>query len=34
MSDTDFEFNLDFTLMDEQIQKFKEENSRLIKEWF
>jgi SMC interacting uncharacterized protein involved in chromosome segregation len=34
MSDTDFEFIMDFTLMDQQIEKFKEENNRLIKEWY
>ncbi len=34
MNDSDFEFNMDFTLMDQQIEKFKEENSRLLKEWY
>jgi hypothetical protein len=34
MSDTDFEFNMDFALMDQQIEKFKEENSRILKEWY
>ena len=34
MNDTDFEFNMDFTLMDQQIEKFKAENSRLLKEWY
>ena len=34
MNDTDFEFNMDFALMDQQIAKFKEENSRLLKEWY
>lgn len=34
MNDPDFEFNMDFTLMDQQVEKFKEENSRLLKEWY
>ena len=34
MSDTDFEFNMDFALMDQQIQKFKEENKRILNEWY
>jgi hypothetical protein len=33
MNDPDFEFNMDFALMDQQIEKFKEEDSRLLKEW-
>ena len=33
MNDPDFEFNMDFALMDQEIEKFKEENSRLLKEW-
>jgi hypothetical protein len=33
-NDADFEFNMDFALMDREIQKFKEENSRLLKEWY
>jgi glycerol-3-phosphate responsive antiterminator len=34
MRDTDFEFNMDFALMDQQIEKFKEENSSLLREWY
>ena len=34
MNDTDFEFNMDFALMDQQIEKLKEEDSRLLKEWY
>lgn len=33
MNDPDFEFNMDFALMDQQLEKFKEEDSRLLKEW-
>lgn len=32
MSDTDFEFNLDFALMEQQIEKFKAENNRILNE--
>jgi DNA anti-recombination protein RmuC len=34
MSDTDFEFNMDFALMDQQIEKFKTENARILNEWY
>ena len=34
MSDTDFEFNMDFALMDQQIEKFKAENARILNEWY
>jgi SMC interacting uncharacterized protein involved in chromosome segregation len=34
MSDTDFEFNMDFALMDQQIEKFKEENTRILNDWY
>jgi len=34
MNDPDFEFNMDFALMDQQIEKFKEEDSRLLREWY
>ena len=34
MNDPDFEFNMDFALMDQQLEKFKEEDSRLIREWY
>jgi len=34
MSDTDFEFNMDFALMDQQIEKFKAENNRILNEWY
>ena len=34
MNNPDFEFNMDFALMDQQIQKFKEEDSRLLREWY
>lgn len=32
MSDTDFEFNMDFALMDQQIEKFKVENAKILNE--
>jgi DNA phosphorothioation-dependent restriction protein DptG len=34
LNDSDFEFNMDFALMDQQIEKFKEENSRILNEWY
>jgi hypothetical protein len=34
MNDPDFEFNMDFALMDQQIEKFKEEDSRLLRDWY
>jgi DNA anti-recombination protein RmuC len=34
MNDTDFEFNMDFALMDQQIEKFKAENNRILNEWY
>lgn len=34
MSDIDFEFNMDFALIDQEIEKFKTENSQLLKEWY
>jgi uncharacterized protein YPO0396 len=34
MSDTDFEFNMDFALMDQEIEKFKAENNRILNEWY
>jgi hypothetical protein len=34
MSDTDFEFNMDFALMDQQIEKFKAENARILNDWY
>lgn len=34
MNDTDFEFNMDFALMDQQIEKFKAENARILNEWY
>lgn len=34
LNDPDFEFNMDFALIDQEIEKFKEENSRLLKEWY
>lgn len=34
MNDTDFEFNMDFALMDQQIEKFKAENTRILNEWY
>ena len=34
MNDTDFEFNMDFALMDQQIEKFKAENNRIMNEWY
>jgi DNA anti-recombination protein RmuC len=34
MNDTDFEFNMDFALMDQQIEKFKSENRRILNEWY
>ena len=33
MSDTDFEFHMDFALMDQEIEKFKAENARILNEW-
>jgi ATP-dependent DNA ligase len=33
MSDTDFEFNMDFALMEQQIEKFKTENNSILNEW-
>jgi hypothetical protein len=34
MNDTDFEFNMDFALMDQEIEKFKEENTRILNDWY
>jgi len=34
MSDTDFEFNMDFALMGQEIEKFKAENKRILNEWY
>ncbi len=34
MSDTDFEFHMDFALMDQEIEKFKAENNRILNEWY
>jgi restriction endonuclease S subunit len=34
MNDTDFEFNMDFALMDQQIEKFKAENKKILNEWY
>lgn len=34
MSDIDFEFNMDFALMDQEIEKFKAENARILNEWY
>ena len=34
MNDPDFEFNMDFALMDQQIEKFKAENARILNEWY
>jgi len=34
MSDTDFEFHMDFALLDQQIEKFKAENNRILNEWY
>lgn len=34
MSDTDFEFNMDFALMDQEIEKFKAENAKILNEWY
>lgn len=34
MNDADFEFNMDFALMDQEIEKLKAENNRILNEWY